>query len=166
MALQYILDGYNIIKGNEKMADCSLEQGRAMLLQVIAHNRPQGSLRNQITVVFDGKRDVWGSSPSSVAKVFFTSGETADDYIKRMIDRSTDLKNTIVVTNDGELTCYIKKSGAKVLSVADFMSIKKKSEQHSGNKKGASSGLSDGKRITRAVEGEINKEMEDFWINK
>lgn len=165
MSLQYILDGYNVIKCVEEMADCSLDQGRDMLLRTLAHDRPQGSLRNQVTVVFDGKDGVWGQKLSIFAKIIFSSGETADDYIKRMIDRSKDLKNIIVVTNDGEIACYVRKSGAKVLSVQEFM-FSKKTSSRALNKKRNSSGTASFKSITRVAVDKINKEMEDVWINR
>ena len=74
MALHYILDGYNIIKCTDRLADCSLEEGRNGLLRILNHDRPQGSSRHCVMVVFDGKDDVWGQRPSGEVKVVFTSG--------------------------------------------------------------------------------------------
>lgn len=166
MALQYFLDGYNIIKCRDELADGSLGQGRRMLLQFLSAERPQGSARNQVIVVFDGKEDVWGPTAPGIVKVIFTSGETADDYIKRAVDRSDNVKNVIVVTNDGELACFVRKLGAKVLNVDDFMGNARRRAKTMIRKKSGDAGILTDKNITKAVEGRINKEMEDIWINK
>ena len=166
MALQYILDGYNVINCMEMMTGCSLEEGRKRLLKVLAQDRPQGSPRNQVMVVFDGKDGVWGQPTSHAAKIIFSSGETADDRIKRIVDQSHDVKNIVVVTNDGEIVCYVRKLGAKVLSVEEFMSSGKALPKKSRGKTVRSQGVASHKRITRVTEGKINKEMEDIWINK
>lgn len=165
MALHYILDGYNIIKCTDRLADCSLEEGRNGLLRILNHDRPQGSSRHCVMVVFDGKDDVWGQRPSGEVKVVFTSGETADDYIKRAVEKAGDVRNTIVVTNDREIVCYIKKLGAQALSVQKFLNLKVSSSALR-HKTGRSSGQKSRKQITRMMEHHINKELEDVWINK
>ena len=55
MSLHYILDGYNILKQIPAFNDLSLEDGRRGLMRWIETQRPQGSVNNTVTVVFDGE---------------------------------------------------------------------------------------------------------------
>ncbi len=166
MALHYILDGYNIIKSVDFWADCSLEQGRQELIKSIMTQRLQGSARNDVMVVFDGKSDFLGKPSQGVVKVVFTSDETADDYIKHVVENSTDVKNTIVVSNDGEIVCYIRKLGAKALSVQEFLRSGGASKAGKKNLKGSSVSREAGKPITRGAQNKINEEFKDVWIHK
>ncbi len=166
MALHYILDGYNIIKCMDGLADLSLEDGRSALLKILSFQRPQGSARNDVTVVFDGRSDVWGPTPSGPTKVVFTSGETADEYIKRAVEGAKDLKNVVVVTNDGEICCYVRKLGAKVLSVLEFLTLRSGAGSRNRSQSGVSGELKKQKHIPRVTQSQINKELEDIWIKK
>lgn len=164
MALHYILDGYNIIKCVDAWADVALEQGRQALLAMINHERPQGSLRNAVTVVFDGKDDVWGAPSGGIARVVFTSGQSADDYIKNTVELSQDKKNIVVVSNDKEIVCYARKLGTKVMDVRKFLSHKVVA--HKGVSRRKNYVEKDHKTIDSSMEYRINKEFENIWLRK
>ena len=165
MALHYILDGYNIIKCVDFLADASLEEGRRALLRIIHQQRPQGSVKNSVTIVFHGKDDVWGHPQSDgSARVIFTSGESADDYIKHAVESSADQVNMVVVSNDKEIVCYVRKLGAQVMGVEKFLTFSGASGGNSGGKT-HSRGKSK-KMIGSAVELKINKEFEKIWLEK
>jgi predicted RNA-binding protein with PIN domain len=141
-----------------------LEDQRLCLIRFVEVKNPQGSQTNKITIVFDGKSDVFSPPVNSFVKVLFSSDETADDKIKRMVASSSNAKNIIVVTNDRAIQYAVKATGAKVLSVENFL---KKAE---GRKRGSSnvSGKSKKevfKNIPRSVEQEINQELKDVWLN-
>jgi len=162
MAREYLLDGYNIIKCRDELADLPLQNGREALIGILRSRRPQGSPRNKVMVVFDGQADVWGPSPAGEFRCVFTSGETADDYIKRFVELSPDPRRVIVVTNDREIIAYIRKLGAEGCSVERFLSagtgpLFRKNFS-------ASSGTED--QISRGVQHEITQELEDLWIKK
>ncbi len=72
MSLHYLLDGYNILKQIPAFRDLPLEDGRRGLLRWIDHSRPQGSVNNQVTVVFDGHPDHFGGTSSG--------GDTGDFF--------------------------------------------------------------------------------------
>ncbi|HSV43675.1 MAG TPA: NYN domain-containing protein [Candidatus Bathyarchaeia archaeon] len=166
MALQYILDGYNIIHGVEFSAGRSLEESRAVLLGLIRRRQLAGSSRNQVMVVFDGKNDVWGEPHGGPEKIIFTSGETADDYIKRSVQEAQQPYEIIVVTNDGELGCYVRKLGARLMSVEDFL-MKGRGGAKTGGQIADRKKSPDGvKNITHMMERNINAELEDIWINR
>ncbi len=163
MSLHYILDGYNIIKCTDALADYSLEEGRNALLKIINCDRPQGSLRNGVTVVFDGQQNVFGSQPGGLARVVFTSGESADEYIKRAVMQG-DAKNSVVVSNDREIACYVRKLGAKVMEVDQFMAFLYGSADKSKAHRKSSGSIH--KWIPQALEQRINKEFEKIWLKK
>lgn len=167
MALHYILDGYNIIKCVDSMADCSLEQGRNALLRMINCERPQGSSRNSVTVVFDGRDDVWGPQSGGIAKVVFTSGQSADDYIKAAVESLSDRANIVVVSNDKEITCYVRKLGAKVLGVEKFVSFLHSAGGSDVQRRGRARKIQKTQKvIDSAVALKINKEFEKIWLDK
>lgn len=166
MALEYILDGYNVIKCDDALADLSLEEGRKALLRILSVQRPHGSPRNTVVVVFDGKKDVWGPHEVGIAKVIFTSGETADEYIKRYVEHKSDAVNAVVVTNDGEICCYVRKFGAKVLSVKAFLRGASIPGKRVKAVRGVKIDSRAQKQISRTEQKRINDELESIWIPK
>jgi predicted RNA-binding protein with PIN domain len=165
MALHYVLDGYNIIKCVDALADHSLEQGRNALIRIINGDRPQGSARNAVTIVFDGRDDVSGPQPGGLARVVFTRGQTADEYIKAAVVCTENRANVIVVSNDKEIICYIRKLGAKGLAVEKFMSGLLFSGRPGGG--GVCRRPDHGEKgISRTDEAKINKELEKIWLEE
>jgi len=120
MSLHYVLDGYNIIK-QVQFAKLALKDGRKSLIRFIETFRPQGSRQNKITVVFDGKKDVFSALFKSEVKVVFTKDETADQWIKRYIEKAAQPKDFVVITDDKEIKFFVRALGAKVISVQEFM---------------------------------------------
>src|SRR5665213_1923471 len=120
MSLHYLLDGYNILKQMPPLRDLPLEDGRRGLLRWIADARPQGSVNNQVTVVFDGHPDQYGSASSGEIRVIFSDGCSADDVIKRMVEENLARKNCVVVSDDKDIFLYARSLGARVRSVAAF----------------------------------------------
>ena len=159
MSLHYILDGYNIIKSVDIMADCSLENGRSRLIEMIRRERPQGSERNRVTIIFDGREDVWSLSGNDVVKSIFTSGESADDLIKRMVADEPNPKNVIVVSDDRDLVCYVRLLQAGTMTVNDFLCLSQVKKVTLRNKECS-------KAISYRDQQEINKELESIWLKQ
>lgn len=124
MSLQYIIDGYNIInhrlfpRNNKKPA-----QGPAALIYLIKSGKLCGSLKNEAVIVFDGyPADISISQlADSRLRVVFSGDSSADDKIKRIAEGLKDKKNTIVVSDDKEISLFIKLCGIKSMSVEDFI---------------------------------------------
>ena len=53
MSLIYLIDGYNVIHRIPALVDKDLETSRDHLIRLIEIHRPQGSLQNSVTVIFD-----------------------------------------------------------------------------------------------------------------
>jgi len=151
------LDGYNILKQISAFRDLPLEDGRKGLLRWIDQARPQGSVNNQVTVVFDGHPDYFGSSSLGEIKVIFSDGCSADDTIKRMVDVDADPKNCVVVSDDKDIYLYARSLGARIMSVAAFTSKSKviHGRQDSG-----------GKYISLSRQEKINKELSKVWLKE
>ena len=157
MSLHYLLDGYNILKQMAAFRDLPLEDGRHGFLRWIENMRPQGSVNNPVTVVFDGHPDHFGATPQGRIRVIFSDGCSADDTIKRMVEEDADPKNCVVVSNDKDIYIYARSLGAQVMSVSAFTSNKSfttKAQQHD----------SGGKNISLSRQEKIKKEFSKIWL--
>lgn len=134
-----------------------LEDQRQQLIQWVESRAPQGSARNTVTIVFDGRTDVWGSGASSSARVVFSQGETADEKIVRMVEETAHKKNVVVVTDDRALQYSVRALGAKVSGVQTFLG------------QGASAPIrrpESGKNISKTLEHKITSEFARIWVEK
>ena len=169
MSLHYLLDGYNILKQIPAFRDLPLEDGRRGLLRWIADSRPQGSVNNQVTVVFDGHPDhinlSEGNFPfefqgTAPLKVIFSDGCSADDKIKLMVEEDGNPKNCVVVSDDKDIYLYARSLGARVMSVSGFTSVRAAFKAASGGKDPG------GKYISLSRQEKINKELARIWLKE
>ena len=123
MSLQYVIDGYNII--NHRLFPRSSRKTRGSpvsLVELITSKNLCGSLKNKVTIVFDGYlSDSRLQASDSRINVIFSEDSSADDQIKRIIERSQDKKNTVVVSDDKEIVVFVKCCGVKTMSVEEFI---------------------------------------------
>ena len=162
MSLHYLLDGYNIIKQTPSFNRGTLEEQRLALIQWISRTSPQGSVKNGITIVFDGKQEFFGSHSSSSVQVLFSKGQSADDLIKKIVEQYPLKKNLVIVSNDKDIKLYVRALGASVLSVKEFtMSVEKKSRPLSNDQK--SEQASANKYVSLTDQAKINKELKGIW---
>ena len=138
-----------------------LEERRWHLVRFIERNRPQGSANNSVTVVFDGNSDAYGRMNSPVVRVIFSSGESADDTIKKIVAQEKNKKNVIVVTDDRDVQYAIRALGAKASSVKAFLSQGNGPGQTKPGK--MSSDLTE-KVISKSDESKITSEMKEIWL--
>jgi predicted RNA-binding protein with PIN domain len=168
MSVQYLLDGYNIIHQLPVLARKDFDEARAAFVRLIEIHRPQGSVKNSINLIFDGKP---GLAPpvSSAVKIIFTQEESADDRIKRMVDESSNPRRIIVVTDDRAIQYSVRSAGAKVMGVQEFggkltaKDTKVKSSTTRSAKKPDAVPKVD---ISAAARAKINQELERIWIKK
>ncbi len=158
MSLHYLVDGYNIVKQAPALADQPLEQGRDGLLRWIDAQRPQGSVNNRVTVVFDGSSEHFGGSWAGTAEVIFTKNESADERIKAMVEKSTARSNVVVVSDDKGITLYVRSLGARIMGVKKFAAALFDAPSGSSPPKGR------GKYISLAKVRQINEELKKIWL--
>ncbi len=158
MSLHYLVDGYNIVKQAPVLADQPLREGRDKLLRWIDAQRPQGSVNNRVTVVFDGNSEHFGGSWAGTAKVIFTKNESADERIKTMVEKSTARSNVVVVSDDKGITLYVRSLGARIMGVKEFAADLFDAPSGSSPQKGR------GKYISLAQAQQINEELKKIWL--
>jgi hypothetical protein len=141
----------------------TLEGRRNKLIDFISQNRPHGSLRNGITVVFDCKSknpyefNGYNSSHVGSIEIIFSDGVMlADDIIAEIVDNAKNPYEITVVTNDKGIRRRTAPSGAKHEGVESFLAkgskpknIKRAQEILSGD-----------------IKEEINEEFEQLWLKK
>ena len=165
MSLHYLLDGYNIINQVPLWCEGMLEDRRRKLIAWLNVARPHGSIRNTVTVVFDGKPQHYGGHSSGEAKVVFTAGESADDCIKRMVERCPDKKKFMVISDDKGIKLYVRALGAGVLSVREFAADL--FQRRAGPLKARTTKAGppgENKYISLTQTQKINKEFEGIWL--
>lgn len=139
------------------------EDQRYGLIRFIEQKKPQGSLKNKVTIVFDGRAGRGGRPESSVVEIIFSQDESADDRIKRMVEDAKHKKNIVVITDDRDIQYAVGASGAQVLGVKAFLA----KMQPSTRKNSLSSGtVSEAKLISKTLEEKITSEFETIWLKK
>ena len=147
------------------LRDLPLEDGRRGLLRWIGDSRPQGSVNNQVTVVFDGAEG--SDSLHGEIRVIFSDGCSADDKIKRMVEEDAGRKNCVVVSDDKDIFLYARSLGAKIMSVAAFKSKGTVPLSSRGQSPSVDTRQDDGgKYIPLSRQEKINKELRFFWLKE
>lgn len=132
-------------------------------MRFIETHRPQGSARNDVTVVFDGSEDVCGGTLHGQTRVLFSKGESADDLIKRLVTEALRPAEMVVVTDDRDLAHHVGRLGAQVWSVDVFVGQAKKRDVRRGT---AFLAAADGKVISYTLQSQINRELSERWLKK
>jgi len=143
-----------------------LEDQRKGLIQFIESYRPQGSVKNTVTIVFDGKSGYVDQVYASQIKVLFSKDESADNVIKRKVAKAQNPKQIVVVSNDREIQCAVRALGAKVLSVQDFLQNSSCVKKRKRISKSESQNSETPKKISKTMEFQIYQELEKVWIKK
>lgn len=146
MPRKYYVDGYNVIFSTF-LRDFELEKAREYLIQFSRVYVP-----DVVIIVFDGKEGV----PSAILLsnfVRFTRGESADDYIKRMVEQEKDRSRIFVVTNDKSIIGYVRYLGAHVVNPDVFM----------GGPKHRRKLANDKESLPEIEKKKINEELLKLW---
>lgn len=157
MSLHYILDGYNIIKQSDFLANKVLKDARMDLVRFISEKKPCGSSNNSVTVVFDGRDDLdYPSGYNKGIEVLFSKHSSADDLIKRLVEKSPNPRRIVVVSNDREIQFFIKAHYAKAEAVEEFIQ-----RGYPKPKK-----LKDAPKVELSYReaAEIDKELRSLWL--
>lgn len=89
-------------------------------------------------------------------KVIFSRNESADLRIKKIAELVSNPKNLIVVSDDKEISIFIKSCGAKSISVEEFLGSK--------DKAGKLLPLSE-EELTYSQMHKINEELKKLWLS-
>jgi len=159
--MEYLIDGYNVIKYSEMFSARTLELQRDKLIDFILKYNPQGN--NKITIVFDCKSsnpyetDGYTTTTIKGIKTIFSEGQkSADDVIVDYVEKSQKPYNITVVTNDKGIFRRIGGKGTKKMSVSEFIYNRAK-ETRTNN-------------IIKIKQKDdfsaISKELSDLWLKQ
>lgn len=162
MSLHFIIDGYNLIRQTRVLDRIKLEDSRAALVRFLNVYKPQGSSNNHVTIVFDGKEVGFFSRAVSNIEIIFTRNESADEKIKKLVEKSKNPKNVVVVTNDREVQFAVRQLGARVKKVEDFL---KKFIEPKGAKREARQ-IDDKIDLTPIDAAKITDELRKLWLDR
>lgn len=164
MSLHFLIDGYNVIHAMPDLAERTLEAARTGFLTFLGAQRPQGSARNAVTVVFDGRDDVFWPEPPGEIRVLFSRAESADDLIKRLIEDEVNPRGLVLVSNDRDLQQCARQHGGTVMAAETFIARGESARRSAAVRKTASVRAADGKVISEVFRARVNREFEDIWL--
>ncbi|MFH0913359.1 MAG: NYN domain-containing protein [Candidatus Omnitrophota bacterium] len=161
MSLMYIIDGYNLTSHTRFPRINNNKDSRRALLTLIKTRRLAGSLRNKVTVVFDGypglsSKDLGGFG----IDVIFSQKETADARIKRMVEAQGNPRNVVVVSDDKEIKFFIKAVGARSIGVEDFLYPDRHKQKPQENEKDLFK-----PELSYSQMDKINQELKTIWLH-
>lgn len=158
MSLEFIIDGYNLIKHPLLAAQAkNSPSDRSALLNYIRFNKLTGSPKNSVTVVFDGYPDSYEPANDTDISVVFSRMISADDKIRKLVEESGNRKQIVVVSNDREIQSMAKMLGATVVGIETFVRYDKKAEIARKN-------LESDPKLTFAQMQKINDELRKLWL--
>lgn len=161
--MEYLIDGYNVIKYSEIFSARSLELQRDKLIDFILKYNPQGN--NKITIVFDCRSsnpyETDGYTTTTTIKgiktIFSEGQKSADDVIVDYVEKSQKPYNITVVTNDKGIFRRIGGKGAKKMSVSEFIYNRAKEQTKTNN-------------IVKIKQKDdfsaISRELSDLWLKE
>lgn len=149
----YFIDGYNVIRGTDSFSGGTLRDQRDKLIRFIEEKKPQGSERNRVTLVFDGRSDVSAPRDVTSIQVIYSHGEEADDVIKKRVDELSNPREAVVVTDDRAIQRWVRGVGAKIMSCAAFLAAGTPTEKPQKR----------GRALDPETVDDINEEFKNIW---
>jgi len=123
MAIQIIIDGYNLIRQSETLHmldQQDIQVGRDALIDLLAAYKKLKA--HSITVVFDGadapRLSNRKDSKKGIRVHFSGPGETADTVIKKIA--SSKKEKALVVSSDKDIVDFASSKGASTISSKEF----------------------------------------------
>jgi predicted RNA-binding protein with PIN domain len=123
MSLQYIIDGNNVLHNPDFTRPKHSRDARLALADFIMMHKLTGSVKNKVSIVFDGYPGTAqpGDGLSQNIEIIFSRKETADQTIKRILEKAANTKNILTVSDDKEIIIFTRLIGARSLGVKDFI---------------------------------------------
>ena len=149
--LLFIIDGFNLVHKIASLKSSSFPQRD--LIHYINKNRLTGSRNNKVIIAFDGKADPEAARSRGV-EVLFSGDRSADEVIKKRLEKIKNRSQVVVVSDDLEIRDAARAAGAKICRTADFIKKKRKKE------------INEAKEIDYSVQREITEELRKIWLKE
>jgi len=151
--LLYIIDGFNLVYKIPSLK--TYDNPHQGLINYIKKNKLTGSKNNKVVIVFDGGSNYLASQEKEF-KIIFSGDNTADELIKRRLEKIDNISEVVVVSDDREVKRNAKDQGARLCSTAEFINKKiKKNPDYSQEKE-----------IDYSLQREINEELRKLWLKE
>jgi len=118
--LHYIIDGNNVIGKIPSLKRLQIKdkQGsREKLASMVGRNF--GKMNAKVSLHFDGYPG--GDIKILKVKVIYSKTVTADEMIKKEIEKSKNPRNLVVITSDSNLSDFARKCSCTIISSEDFV---------------------------------------------
>ncbi|OGX18672.1 MAG: hypothetical protein A3K83_00935 [Omnitrophica WOR_2 bacterium RBG_13_44_8b] len=156
MSLLYVVDGYNFINHPAyNRANLGMRDERLQLADFIRRNRLTGSPKNKIILVFDGYPPNQLPDHNDNIEIIFSRDVSADEKIIRLIEKSSNVKNIIVVSDDKQIKFIVKSLGARACGIDEFVNAKKKLRPKEDTQN---------TKLTYTQMHEITQELKNIWL--
>ncbi|MBN2831119.1 MAG: NYN domain-containing protein [Candidatus Omnitrophica bacterium] len=157
MSLQYIIDGCNVTHypGFIKNIPKKPVDSRVFLIELI-RLRNLCANKSLIWLVFDGYPDQGLENlEKGRLRIIFSRKQSADEKIKKILELTDNLKNTVVVSDDKEVASFAKIMRAKAVSVERFLGENR--FKHKGF-------LPEEPKVSYSSMQKINEELKRLWL--
>jgi len=119
--MPYLIDGNNLIGYLPTLEIKAPESRYELISRLIIFQKIKNT---RVMVVFDGPPDPSLTQEDFRGMPFYVFypdfGQNADDIIKKIISKETDLRRFFVVSSDREIKCHAKSKGAQSLNCQEF----------------------------------------------
>lgn len=120
MSLHYIIDGYNLIKHRGFARLANIHDPRFALIQFLRKEKPCGSPKNKVTIIFDGYSGDFGLRNLEY-EVIFSCESSADERIKEIAESARVPQNLVIVSDDRQIRDFARLCGAIALGIEEFL---------------------------------------------
>jgi hypothetical protein len=156
MSLHFIIDGYNLVKHRCFISPPGIHDRRFALIQFLRINKPCGSQKNKVTVIFDGYSN--DSSLSGLEfEVIFSCEDSADERIKKMIEIDPLPKSLVVISDDRQIRDFSRLCGVASLGIEEFLNPPSK-------KSGSRKADQEKTPLSYSAAHKINEELKRLWL--
>jgi len=147
-----------LIKHRNFAPSANIRDPRFALIQFLRAEKPCGSAKNKVTIIFDGY-----SSETNLRglefEVIFSCETSADERIKRIVESEHSPRNLIIVSDDRQIRDFVKLCGAVSLGIAEFITPPvKKTFSHDPDLSKAD--------LTFDAARKINEELKKIWLKE
>lgn len=166
----YLVDAFNVmhqIPDLKRMLNSSKDMACESLLVKIDSLKRGGRLRNRFYVVYDGFFESSMATDPNL-KIIQSKGKTADEIIKRHIDKSPNKRNITVVSSDTEVHNYARLNGCEAIESTQFINTYLSTQSHrdsngnSSKSPAKSNPTGKSEKPSHISRGEINEMMKLF----
>ena len=160
--MEYLIDGYNVIKSSFLGKKGDIE-GKVAFYEILYRYKTKHP-----SVIFTVVLDGFNSSDFHLLrdkrlKIVFSGDITADEYIRKRVEKGKRNDEVIVVSNDKQVRITGKLFGCRVCSVEEFLNVVCKRDKR---RKMVQTKESDKKEVSYRTKKKIEEELKKYYEKK